>query len=169
MCGTIDQTEWNKYGDGLVIIRFYVRDKGDNEAFSEVNVNKDSIVPLITINEPEFGEVFAYISPLYSISIDETSLDSFWYSLDDGQTNYSISELTGGISQSAWDSLSDGHITLRFYAKDEAGNVGHNSVTITKSTSSEPIPPGIPGYDLYLLLGTLSIISVLIIRKRSKS
>ena len=164
--GTIDQTEWNKFGDGIVIIRFYVRDKGDNEAFSEVNVNKDSVAPIITINEPEFGEVFGDISPLYSISIDETSLDSFWYSLDDGQTNYSISELTGGISQSAWESLSDGHITLRFYAKDEAGNVGLTSVTITKSTSSESIPPGIPGYDIIALVGVCCIVTLIIIIKK---
>ena len=167
--GTIDQTEWDKFGDGIIVIRFYVRDNGENEAFAEVSVTKDLIAPVITINEPEFGEVFGDISPLYSISIDETILDSFWYSLDDGQTNYTISELTGGISQSAWNSLSDGHITLRFYAKDEAGNVGQSSVTITKSTSSEPIPPGIPGYDLYLLLGALSIISAILIRKRLKS
>jgi glycine cleavage system H lipoate-binding protein len=116
LTGTINQIEWDKFGDGIVIIRFYIRDKGDSEAFAEVSVTKDLIAPIVTINEPEFGEIFVDISPLYSIIIDETSLYSFWYSLDDGQTNYSISELTGAIDQSAWDSLSDGHITLRFYA-----------------------------------------------------
>ncbi len=101
--------------------------------------------------------------------IVETSLDSYWYSLNDGLTNYTISELSGAINQVVWDFLSDGHVTLTFYAKDEAGNVDQSSVTITKRTSSEPIPPGIPGYDLYLLLGALSVISAFIIRKRVKS
>ena len=167
--GTIDQTEWDKFSDGIVIIRFYVRDKGDNEAFAEVSVNKDLIAPVIIINEPVFAQVFVDISPYYSISIDETSLDSYWYSLDGGQTNHSISELTGAIDQSAWDSLSDGHITLRFYAKDEAGNVGHSSVSITKRTTPGQIPPGIPGYDLYLLIGAISVLSAILIRKRAKS
>jgi len=167
--GTIDQTEWDKFGDGIVIIRFYVRDKGDNEAYTEVSVNKDLIAPAIIINEPEFGEVFVDISPLYSITILETSLESYWYSFDDGLTNHSISELTGAISQSVWDTLPDGHVTLKFYAKDEAGNVGQSSVTITKRTTSEPLPPGIPGYDIYLLLGALSVISLIIIRKRVNS
>ena len=167
--GTIDQTEWEKFGDGIVIIRFYVRDKSDNEAFAEVSINKDLIAPVITINEPEFGEVFVDIAPLYSITIDETSLDSYWYSLDGGQTNHTISELTGAIDQAAWDSLSDGHLTLIFYAEDEAGNVGQSSMTITKRTTPVPIPPGISGYDLYLLIGALSVISAFIIGKRLKS
>jgi hypothetical protein len=167
--GTIDQTEWDKLGDGTVVIRFYVRDEGDNEAYSEVSVNKDLVAPVITINEPEFGEVFVDISPLYSITIVESSLESYCYSFDNGLTNHSISDMTGAISQSVWDSLPDGHVTLRFYAKDEAGNVGQSSVTITKRTTTEPLPPGIPGYDLYLLIGALSVISALLIRKRVKS
>ncbi len=170
--GTIDQSEWDKQGNGTVTITFYANNSLGNVGQAEVTVRKDIldlIVPIVTIIEPEFGEVFVDISPLYSITIDETSLDSYWYSLDDGQTNHSISELTGAISQSAWNSLSDGHVTLRFYAKDEAGNVGQSSVTITKRTTSEPFPPGIPGYDLYLLLGALSVVSILIIRKRLKS
>jgi hypothetical protein len=42
---------------------------------------------------------------------------------------------------------------------------------LIKDSSEEPppTPPGIPGYDLYLLLGALSIISALLIRKRLKS
>jgi hypothetical protein len=167
--GTIDETEWNKFSDGIVIIRFYVRDQSDNEAFAEVSVNKDLTIPIVTIIEPELGDIFVDISPIYGISIDETYLDSYWYSLDDGQTNHSISELSGAISQSLWDDLPDGHVTLRFYAKDEAGNVGYSSVTITKRTTSEQVPPGISGYNLYLLIGTLSVISALLIRKRLKS
>ncbi len=128
----------------------------------------DIIAPIVTINEPEFGEVFVDISPLYSITIDETSLDSFWYSLDDGQTNYTISELTGAIDQNAWDSLSDGHITLRFYAKDEAGNVGQSLITITKRTTPRTSPPGIPGYDLIALIGVAFVFTIIIIKRKSK-
>ena len=169
--GTIDQIEWDKFSDGIVVIRFYVRDKSDNEAFAEVSVNKDLIAPIVTINEPEFGEVFVDYPAIYSISIEEENLESFWYSLDNGNTNITITELTGIINQAAWDSISNGPLTLRFYAKDTAGNIGESSVIITKRTSEPPIepPPGISGYDLYLLIGAFSVISALLIRKRAKS
>ena len=168
LTGTIDQVEWEKYGNGPVVIRFYVRDEGDNEAFSEISINKDLIVPIVTINQPTFGQVFAEISPLYSITIDETSLDSFWYSLDSGQTNHTITEISGAISQSVWDSHPNGHLTLRFYARDEAGNIGQNSVTITKDAAISR-PPGIPGYNLFNILGVLGALSIIIIRKKTKT
>ncbi|MHA1915188.1 MAG: Loki-CTERM sorting domain-containing protein [Candidatus Hodarchaeales archaeon] len=37
------------------------------------------------------------------------------------------------------------------------------------SEEPPPEPPGIPGYDLYLLLGVFGIISVLLFKKRAKS
>ena len=139
-----------------------------NVGQAEVTVRKDILAPLITINDPKFGEVFADISPLYNITIDKTSLDSFWYSLDEGQTNYTISELTGAIDQNAWNNLSDGHISLRFYAKDEAGNVGQSSITITKNTTQKPTPPGIPGYNLIALIGVAFVFTIIIIKRKSK-
>jgi len=77
--------------------------------------------------------------------------------------------LTGTINQNAWNAASDGPVTIRFYARDDAGNIGTNFVIVAKIPSELPTPPGIPGYDLYLLIGALSVISALIIRKRLKS
>jgi len=168
--GQIDATEWAKFGHGAASIRFYVRDKAGNEAFAEVQVNKDLIAPIITINAPQFGTVFTDFSPLYSISIEETNLASYWYSLDGGTTNNTITALSGAISESAWNALPNGHVTLTLYARDEGGNIGQNSVLITKNSTEEPAPPPvIPGYDLYLLIGMISVISTLKIRKRLKS
>ena len=170
LSGTIDSTEWNKFGNGMVVIKFFVEDKVGNIAFVEVQLEKDIIAPLVTINQPVLGEIFVDFPPIYSISIDELHSYEFWYSLDNGAHNYSITELVGALSQSSWDAIQDGIVTLRFYAEDEAGNVGESSVLITKrSTQTEQPPPGIPGYDLYLLLGALSIISAILIRKRVKS
>lgn len=171
LTGTIDQTEWDKFGDGIVVIRFYVRDKGDNEAFAEVRITKDLVAPLITINEPDFGDTFLDFSPLYDIIIEETNLDSYWYSLDGGNTNISISSLSGIISESDWDDLPNGHVELLFYAKDTAGNIGQASVIITKNTTEIPgtPPPGIPGYNLIALLGvTLAVTLILTKRKLKK-
>jgi len=166
--GIINQEEWDKFDDGLVIIRFYVRDKANNQGFTEVSITKDLIAPIITINKPEFGDVFVDVSPLYSIKIDEIYLDSFWYSLDDGHTNHSISEFMGAIDQNVWNSLSDGHITLRFYARDEAGNIGYSLVTITKRTTQEPIPPVILGYNLITLVVVILAATLILVKRKFK-
>lgn len=170
LTGQIDDVEWAKYDHGIVLIQFYVRDKAGNEAYGEIQVNKDLITPVITINAPQIGDVFEDYAPIYSISIEETNLNSYWYSLDGGTTNFTISEVTGVISESVWNGLPNGHLTLTFYAKDETNNIGQSSVLITKNSPEEPTPPPlIPGYDLYLLLGVFSVISTILIRKRLKS
>jgi len=53
------------------------------------------------------------------------------YSLDGGLTNYTITELNGTIDQSVWDSLSQGDVTLTFYAIDAFGRLGSEDVNIT--------------------------------------
>ncbi|MHA1497885.1 MAG: hypothetical protein ACTSRT_10125 [Promethearchaeota archaeon] len=80
----------------------------------------------------------------------------------EGGTNYSASGLTGNIDQSAWSALSDGVITIDFYTNNTAGMEGTAQVQVIKGSSEEPPPepPGIPGYDVYLLL---------LVRKRVKS
>ena len=49
--------------------------------------------------------------------------------------------------------------------------VGTDQVQVIKDTSEEPPtePPAIPGYDLYVIIGIISIISTMILRKRLKS
>jgi len=168
LTGTIDQTEWEKFGNGAVIIRFSIRDKAGNEAFTEVQVNKDLIAPVITIITPLIGTVFEDISPIFSISIDESNLDFFWYSLDGGNTNTTITAFSGTISESVWSLLPRGHVNLTFYAKDEAGNIGQNSVLISKNTTEEPppTPPGIPGYNIIVLVGVCGIVTLIIVKKK---
>ena len=167
--GYIEQAEWDKFGNGTAVIQFFVRDEGGNEAFSEVYIKKDIFAPIVTIESPEMGVQVLDYPPVYSISIQEPNLARYWYSFDDGITNISISELTGIIDQSEWNALPDGPVRIRFYAEDKSANVGMTSVIVTKlSTAVEP-PPGIPGYDIFLLLGVIGIISALLIRKRVKS
>jgi len=166
--GVIDQLEWNKYGNGSVVIQFYVKDKGGNEAFSEVLINKDIYAPIITIETPELGDQILDYAPIFSITIQEPNIVDFWYSLDNGNTNFIITELTGVIDQDEWDALPNGPLTIRFYAKDQAGNIGVASVIVTKITTSTEPPPAIPGYDLIALIGVTSIFTIIIIKRKSK-
>ena len=170
LSGTIDLTEWSKFGEGMVVIKFYAEDTAGNQAFAEVQVEKDLTAPVITIIEPEIGDIFVDYPPIYSISIDELHSYVYWYSLDNGAHNYTITELTDAITEDSWDIISNGHVTLRFYAEDEAGNIGQSSVLITKDSPIPATPPPeIPGYDGFILLGVIIVFSAALIRKRSKS
>ena len=95
-------------------------------------------------------------------------MDAFWYTLDNDQTNISITELTGIIDENAWYSTQNGPATIRFYARDKSNNVGYSEVIVVKLTPSSG-GQGIPGYDLLVLLGIICSISAILIKKRRKS
>jgi len=119
------------------------------------------VPPEISIISPIDGQTVGATAPGYEISIDG-SYDSIWYNLNNNTTNTIISSLTGTINQRVWDLLADGSVTLDFYANNSAGMVGSAQVMVIKE-------PAIPGYDVYLLIGAICVISVVLIRKRFKS
>ncbi|MHA1192152.1 MAG: Loki-CTERM sorting domain-containing protein [Promethearchaeota archaeon] len=123
--------------------------------------------PEITINSPTHSQTIGSTAPSYDISITGF-YDSIWYILDGGATNHSANSLTGTLNQAAWTALADGIITITFFANNSAGMEESAQVQVIKDTSEET-PPGIPGYDLYLLIGALSVISAILIQKRLKS
>ena len=105
--------------------------------------------------------------PAFSISIDELNLESYWYTIDNGQINITITELTGVIDEDAWNTAQTGSLTIRFYARDEAGNIGYSEVIILK-VSSGGGGGKIPGFNLLSILSILSLITVFYIKKRLK-
>ena len=162
LSGTIDQTEWDKMGNGTVTITFYANDTANNIGQAGVTVRKDIIAPVITIISPTTAEEFDY-TPIFDITIAEANLDEFWYTIDNGANNYTISSLTGTINQTAWGIAPDGPVTIRFYARDDVGNIGTNSVIVAKIPSDLPTPPpGIPGYNLVAIIGITVIVTAII-------
>ena len=162
--GTISQTLWDTVSNGTVTWTFYANDSAGNIGFAEVTIRKDAYAPIITINNPQDSDIIGATAPNFDISIDEPDLDKTWYSLNGG-TNIIFTEFTGTINQDLWDALSDGNVIIRFYANDSAGNIGFQEVTVVK-TISQPSPPGIPGYNILLLIGIASTITVIIVKKR---
>ncbi|MHA1671119.1 MAG: Loki-CTERM sorting domain-containing protein [Promethearchaeota archaeon] len=124
--------------------------------------------PEVTINSPTPSQTIGTTAPSYDLSITGP-YDSIWYTLDGGTTNLTANSLTGTINQAAWTALTDGIITIDFYANNSAGMEGTAQVQVIKDSSVETPLPGIPGYDLYILLGAISIISTILIKKRFKS
>ena len=62
----------------------------------------------------------------------EANLDSTWYTLDGGLTNYTFTETGGHINKTAWDALSSGTVLITFYGNDTVGNTGYVIVSILR-------------------------------------
>ena len=93
--------------------------------------------PIITINSPHEGGRFGNTAPSFTITVTDIYIVSMWYTLDGGQHNYTFTGFAGTIAQSAWDAMSDGTITITFYAIDIAGNIGTAEITIGKNLPEE--------------------------------
>ena len=163
--GTINQALWDALPEGNIVLRFYANDSAGNIGFTEVTIRKDVSAPIITINNPQNSDVIGATAPNFDISIDELNLDKTWYSLNGGN-NVTFTGLTGTINQALWDALSDGLVIIDFYANDTAGNIGWSSVAIEKDTPTSSPAGGIPGYNILLLLGIVSTIAVIIVKKK---
>jgi len=120
----------------------------------------------IQVHYPSLNQVFGHDAPNYSISVSGPAFESLWYSLNNGVTNITITELIGVIDQGEWDAISDGSVTIRFQAKDQAGKIFTNSILVTKYASEGGNPPAVPGYIVHVLLGAIGVTVVLIITRR---
>ena len=165
--GTIDQTEWDKQSDGAVQIRFYANDSLGNKGYTDRLVYKDTLNPIITIRSPISGGVYYELPPEFTITVDELNPGSTWYSIDGGLATFIITETTGFIDSTAWNEASIGAVTLRFYARDMAGNEIYQEVVVLKRTSE--VPPEIPGFNLPMLFTVLGLITIISIKiKKNK-
>jgi len=138
--GIIHQSAWNAMPDGAITLTFYASDIINNIGIAEVTVVKDTIGPNIIINSPSSGSQFGVNAPAFIITVNDESLDSMWYSLDGGLTTHAITT-NATIDQTAWTALSEGSITITFYANDTLGNLSFEEVTITKNIPSGGIDP----------------------------
>jgi len=141
LTGSIDQTEWDKYGNASIVLKFYANDSYGFENFAQVMVHKDISEPIITVNSPQQDEIFSSIAPVFNITIIDSQLDSMWYTIDNGLTNILITSTVGTIDQTEWEKIGGGNIPIRFYANDTLGNTAYTEVVIIKDIfyGMEPI------------------------------
>jgi hypothetical protein len=162
-----DQIEWDNIGNGTVTIVFYAIDMVGNVNSSQVFIRKDAILPVITINSPTEHATFTK-PPEFTIDIIEEDLISTWYVIQ-GTTSPQwrpFIGLNGTIDQTVWNNAPEGNVTIIFYAQDRAGNVGTKTISVIKSVSKpEPL---IPGYNLFVLIGILSVVAILTSKKLKK-
>ncbi|MFX1233356.1 MAG: NosD domain-containing protein [Promethearchaeota archaeon] len=148
--GTIQIDDWINMANGTVFIIFYANDTLGNIATTNVSVYKDIISPSITINEPNFQEIFGHIAPNCDLTLyDRNSIDYVWYKLTNGTFTTTIREWTGFLHADDWNAMSNGTLTLIFYANDTLGNIGTSNVSIYKDIIAPSININEPHpYDL---------------------
>jgi len=117
----------------------------------------------ININSPSPNDEFGIIAPDFELDIIG-SFDAIWYTIDNGDTNITISALSGTINQIEWDKRENGTILIKFYANNSNGFVGYALLQVIKFVSEQPSPK-VFGYDLMILLGVISIITLTIKKK----
>jgi len=120
--------------DGAHWIQLFAEDSESGELIKSearrfiVDLN----APQIIIHSPKINESYGCIAPTFNISIIEPYLDSKWYTIDDGLTNYTFHNLSGSINQSAWCKLPLGELNISFYAKDTLNRKSCQNVNIIK-------------------------------------
>jgi len=113
--------------------------------------------PSITINSPDPGDVFYSTAPSFNVRITDDYLDEMWYTIDGGLINNTFTA-NGTIDQTAWAALSEGPITISFYANDTLGNEASEDVIITKS-----IPPTGDDPTIVIVIVVVSIVGGVVV------
>jgi len=169
-----DQTAWSNQGNGTVTIQFYSNDTTGNIGWSEVTVRKDINAPSVVINTPATNDLFGSTAPEFYVTItDPSGLNSSWYTIDAGITNYTIYTnstyiATGTINAIAWGNEGNGTVTIRFYAKDSAGNINWAEVTVRKDAPQGPSGNNLLFWIFFpMIIGAVSISVAIPIKKHS--
>ena len=123
--------------------------------------------PVISIISPVVNASFQNAAPQFSISIEGVP-NSMWYTIEGILGNFPFTEVNFTIDQPTWDNLTNGPITVTIYAQDSESEIGTTSIIVIKYLPSTPTPDGIPGYNLFFLLGTISVVAIVISTKLKK-
>jgi len=150
--GTIDQTTWeDQLSDGLVRITFYSNDTSGHIYRRYVDVIRDTLPPLVTI-EPMDTTTFGSEAPTIVLNIqDATNITESYYSLDGGVTKIPFTGNAVTINQTLWDALGEGLVTIAFYIIDALDKETIVYVDVYKEL------PGEENFLLYIIIGIIAL------------
>ena len=112
--------------------------------------------PRITVHSPSAGSNFGSAAPSYNLEVIDSAPVEMWYSFDGGGHNYTFTELTGTLNQSAWHVLPYGPVTITFYARDVSGNIAFKQVSVVKA---EGLDPGMIAF--IIIISVVCVVAVL--------
>ena len=167
----IDETAWDSFSDGLVLMTFYVNDSGGNPASVSHVIEKDATMPTIILNSPIGGSTFGLDAPEFNLTIYDLNLMDAWYLVGSFDTPYPFSPVNGiniiQIDESVWDALSEGSVTITFFVNDHvivnitAVNTQTIQVILNKDLPSSP-EPAIPFGNHYIFFLGIGIITIVL-------
>ncbi|TKJ21769.1 MAG: hypothetical protein CEE43_08755 [Promethearchaeota archaeon Loki_b32] len=135
LTGIINQTEWDKKGDGTVTIRFSGNDTLGNEGYAEVTVRKDTIAPTSSIS---------YIVHKEPNMVNKST--TFTLTADDGGGS-GVSVIRYKFNDSDWFEYSTpfnlsqytyGDILISYQAIDEVDNIEEQNTLIVELVDTGP-------------------------------
>ena len=171
----LDQLIWNSIAEGAFTIELFANDTAGNlNNFYTLNLIKDISAPIVDIRHPLPNAPYGIDAPIISLTINDATLNTTWYSIVG--TNYTI-EFTAiiginniTIDQDAWNSLSEGEVTIIFYANDSLGRESSDSITLEKDLTevfdwlaffTDPIVLTIIGVVIAIV-----IVTIILVRRR---
>ncbi|MFX0179424.1 MAG: nitrous oxide reductase family maturation protein NosD [Candidatus Hodarchaeota archaeon] len=169
--GIINQNIWEDWEDGPIAIKFYVNNTAGSFKYAEVLVFKDTTAPSIIIDTPMNGSIYGEIAPIFNFTVyDSHSIHSSWYIINNTITKYFFTSILGRnllqINQSIWDTLPEGQVLITFFINDTIGNINLKEIMLYKQLTLKP--EVIPGYNYFVVLGTMIILTFYLQKKRNK-
>lgn len=132
--------------------------------------------PNITIDASINNSLFGTQAPEYNLTVLEGRGEYFWIEVIElGLVSTRIvllhvinENIMGSIETSLWNNIHNGTYTVRFYINDSRGYVDSIDIIINVGKPDTSIPSGgggnpIPGYDMFVLIGSLFTISLALI------
>lgn len=106
---------------------------------------------LLNIDNPRKNNLFGQNAPEFNVSFSNRNLDptwysinSTWYTIDGGLTNFTFENGVGTIDQLAWNKKPNGTVNTLFFANDTLGVIYSNEVTVQKDIIAPQISVNLP-------------------------
>ncbi|MFX1478204.1 MAG: OmpL47-type beta-barrel domain-containing protein [Promethearchaeota archaeon] len=162
--GIIEQSEWDMISNGTVHLIFYITDAAGNNASVFVRIYKDTLAPTSLISFTPYREPDTVIpSNLFSImaeDVDGSGISIIRYKIDNLEWNDYIGPFN------LYDYELGLHV-ISYYAIDNVGNIEPTNVISVDLVATPPPPsPTVLGYDLLLIMSILSVVSIIILKRR---
>ncbi len=167
---------WDALPEGPFTIELFANDTaGDLNDFNTINLIKDISFPIVDIVHPLNNATFGINAPEITVTIDDATLETTWYTIVGVNKTFEFSATPGTnvitINQTTWNTLSNGKVTITFYATDALGRTLYDSITVNKNVQAP--------FDLIAFLtdpivltiigATIAAIVILILVKRRKT
>ncbi len=110
---------WHSWGNGTS----HLYNKSDDRSYS---ILSDTTAPNISIVSPENRTYTTTTIDFNVTAVDNIRIESCWYSLTNGATNYTMSNTTASAWNATNSTMAQGSQTARFYCNDSAGNLNNS-------------------------------------------